>query len=379
MTTKVRSQQMTAPLFNGSASRVPKVPDFDSQDVFLGTLQAEVRRTERTGRPCVLMLAEAVDRACTEPGSADALLLALTRGTRATDVRGWYRDGSVLGIVFTEADAKEVHSAVAVIEARMRAVLAETLTLTQLAAVSLKFLVFPDGRTVKGSASEIEEVLQRESTGHQSGRGAAMACKRIMDIAGSLGALILAAPVFVVIALMVRFSSKGPILFRQSRVGENGGEFTFLKFRSMYAANNPAIHQEYVKNLIKGKETAGPAGEKVYKIVNDPRITPVGRVLRRTSLDEIPQFINVLKGDMSLVGPRPPIPYELEHYQPWHRQRLTAKPGITGLWQVQGRSRTTFDEMVRLDVQYVRSWTVWMDLRILFQTPKAVLTGNGAH
>ena len=366
-------------MFDDADSGVPTAPDFVQQDVFLGGLQAELRRTERSGRPFILMLAEGLDRAFTEPGANAKLLLALTTHTRATDIRGWYRDKSVLGIAFTEADAKQVQSVVGSIEARMREEFAEHLTVTQLTEVRLKFLVYPDGRTVKGEPSEIEQIMEPDVPRKHARRGVAMACKRILDIAGSLAALIVASPVFLGIAVLVKFSSHGPILFRQKRVGENGREFTFLKFRSMYAANNSAIHEEYVKKLIEGKQTTGPNGEKVFKIVNDPRITPVGRVLRRTSLDEIPQFINVLKGDMSLVGPRPPIPYEVAHYETWHRQRLSAKPGITGLWQVQGRSRTTFDEMVRLDVQYVRSWTVWMDLRILFMTPRAVLTGNGAH
>jgi lipopolysaccharide/colanic/teichoic acid biosynthesis glycosyltransferase len=118
----------------------------------------------------------------------------------------------------------------------------------------------------------------------------------------------------------------------------------------------------------------------VFKLTNDPRITPIGRLLRRTSLDELPQFLNVLKGQMSLVGPRPPIPYEVDCYEAWHKRRLlTVKPGITGLWQVKGRSRTTFDEMVRLDLQYARTWSLWLDLKIILKTPGAMVSGDGAH
>jgi lipopolysaccharide/colanic/teichoic acid biosynthesis glycosyltransferase len=162
-------------------------------------------------------------------------------------------------------------------------------------------------------------------------------------------------------------------------VGQYGHRFEFLKFRSMHVGNNNAIHKEFVKNLITGAAESA-AQNKVYKLTNDPRITPIGHFLRRSSLDELPQFFNVLTGQMSLVGPRPPIPYEVEVYEMWHRRRLLAvKPGITGLWQVQGRSRTTFDEMVRLDLQYARTWSVWMDLRILLQTPRAMVSGDGAH
>jgi len=151
----------------------------------------------------------------------------------------------------------------------------------------------------------------------------------------------------------------------------------------MECGNDASIHREYVKRFIAGE--ADPAGishtqNVVYKIQDDPRVTRVGKFLRKTSLDELPQFINVLKGDMSLVGPRPPIPYELEGYQIWHRRRvLESKPGITGLWQVNGRSRLKFDDMVRLDLQYARTWSLWLDIKILLRTPRAVLFGTGAY
>jgi lipopolysaccharide/colanic/teichoic acid biosynthesis glycosyltransferase len=144
------------------------------------------------------------------------------------------------------------------------------------------------------------------------------------------------------------------------------------------------IHQDYVSQFIAGKVEEKPAADSgaapVFKIQKDPRITPIGQFIRKTSLDEVPQFWNVLRGDMSLVGPRPPIAYEFRAYDVWHRRRvLEIKPGITGLWQVEGRSRTRFDDMVRLDLRYARSWSIWLDLRILLQTPGAVILGNGAH
>jgi lipopolysaccharide/colanic/teichoic acid biosynthesis glycosyltransferase len=148
----------------------------------------------------------------------------------------------------------------------------------------------------------------------------------------------------------------------------------------MYYKSDPKIHQNYVKQFISGKQSAQSGGRKgIFKIQDDPRITPVGRFLRRTSLDELPQFLNVLKGEMSLVGPRPPIPYEIETYELWHRRRfLEVKPGITGLWQVEGRSRTRFDDMVRLDLKYARTWSPWLDIKILLRTPTAVFWGDGA-
>jgi lipopolysaccharide/colanic/teichoic acid biosynthesis glycosyltransferase len=173
-------------------------------------------------------------------------------------------------------------------------------------------------------------------------------------------------------------SSKGPILFRQQRVGQFGKPFTFLKFRSMCDANDPAIHEEYVGRLIAGAADSQEAHkqQKFFKLTKDPRITPIGGFLRRTSLDELPQFFNVLIGDMSLVGPRPPIQYEVARYSAWHKRRLLAvKPGITGLWQVGGRNKVTFDDMVRMDLQYAKSWTLWLDVKILLKTPRAAVMG----
>src|SRR5690242_461421 len=202
--------------------------------------------------------------------------------------------------------------------------------------------------------------------------------KRILDILGSLFAIIIFSPLFISIAAAVKLTSKGPIFFRQERVGLGGRRFTFLKFRSMKCGSDPHIHQEYIRRFIAGKITEAPGG--AFKIKNDPRLTRIGAFLRRTSLDELPQLFNVLKGDMSLVGPRPAIPYEIDLYQPWHRGRfLEVKPGITGLWQVVGRSRTTFDEMVRLDLQYAKQWSLWLDIKILLQTPRAVLSREGAY
>jgi lipopolysaccharide/colanic/teichoic acid biosynthesis glycosyltransferase len=178
------------------------------------------------------------------------------------------------------------------------------------------------------------------------------------------------------VATLIKLTSRGQVFFKQRRVGQFGQEFTFIKFRSMVVNNDPDIHRKYVEALIQNK--AGGNGE--FKIKNDPRVTPIGRFLRRTSLDELPQFLNTLKGDMSLVGPRPPIPYEMEKYALWHRRRvLEAKPGITGIWQVHGRSRTTFDEMVRMDLRYIRNRSFWLDLKLLLKTPYAVLKGNGAY
>jgi exopolysaccharide biosynthesis polyprenyl glycosylphosphotransferase len=201
--------------------------------------------------------------------------------------------------------------------------------------------------------------------------------KRLVDIAGSLTAMALLAPVFAAIAVGVKLTSPGPVFFRQRRIGQYGKPFTFWKFRSMKVNNDASAHEKFVKEMIVTGSGGGKNG--VFKITDDPRVTKLGKFLRKSSLDELPQFYNVLKGEMSLVGPRPPVPYEVKVYDYWHRRRLLAvKPGITGLWQVNGRSRVGFDDMVRMDLQYASNWSMWLDMKIMLQTPMAVLGGSGA-
>lgn len=206
--------------------------------------------------------------------------------------------------------------------------------------------------------------------------------KRLMDVVGSLFLLVLLAPVLVATVVTIKLTSKGPVLFRQRRIGQFGKPFTFLKFRSMSVNNNPNVHEEYVKHFLSGKVTSEETSDspRLYKLTRDPRITPFGRFLRNTSLDELPQLLNVLHGSMSLVGPRPPVEYEYQRYEVWHKSRLfTVKPGITGLWQVDGPGRLRFDDMVRLDVKYIDQWSLLLDIKILLRTPIAVITGRGYY
>ena len=205
--------------------------------------------------------------------------------------------------------------------------------------------------------------------------------KRMSDILIGLLATVLLFPVMLVIALGIKWSTPGPVLFAQKRVGYKGKMFTFLKFRTMLANSDDSIHREYVTKLIKGEIQNGSASvddKPLYKLDDDRRVTKIGKFLRAWSLDELPQLFNVLKGEMSLIGPRPAIPYEVENYRAWHMERLDVRPGITGLWQVRGRSRTTFDEMVRMDIEYIRNWSLLLDFKILLQTFKAVLSQEGA-
>ena len=343
-----------------------------SEDAFIARLHLEQRRTERSHRPFIFVLLESAKllNESQSQGPQKQILDIVLTAFRETDIRGWYREGSAIGLIFTEIGPAEGRTIGTALLEKIRGLLEGTLSPRQAGQVRLSFYVFPEDWD-KNQGTE-EAVLYPDST---RSRKASQLAKRLVDVAGSLTALTLASPLFLAIAAAVKLTSKGPVLFRQERVGQYGRKFTFLKFRSMGVNNNDAIHQEYVKNLI-----AGSIDSKVKKITNDPRVTRIGGFLRKTSLDELPQFLNVLKGEMSLVGPRPPIPYEVDSYEIWHRRRLLAvKPGITGLWQVNGRSRTTFDEMVRLDLQYAKTWSVWLDLKILLRTPRAVVAGDGAY
>jgi len=188
--------------------------------------------------------------------------------------------------------------------------------------------------------------------------------------------LIMLVPVLLAIAAIIRLDSPGPIVFRQHRVGRAGRMFNFYKFRTMFDGNDPSEHRGYYAQLVRGE---APRVNGSYKLALDRRVTRAGRLLRRYSLDEFPQLLNVLKGEMSLVGPRPPLPYEVDWYGPRELRRLQVTPGLTGLWQVSGRGTLNFQEMIELDLAYINRWSLLLDLRILLRTPWAVVTAKGAH
>lgn len=227
------------------------------------------------------------------------------------------------------------------------------------------------------------------------GRYFYFATKRLFDVVIALLLLILLLPVMLLITILIKLDSSGPILFVQKRVGarrqmKNGQifwqikNFSFYKFRTMKNNTGDDLHQQFMQAYIAGDEARmaelqpDPEASTAFKLTNDPRVTRIGEFLRQTSLDELPQLWNVIKGDMSLVGPRPPIPYEVAMYSPEHLKRLAASPGITGLWQVSGRCETSFDELVALDIEYIQKQSLWLDFKILLMTATAIISEKGA-
>lgn len=347
-------------------------------------LSLERKRSERSGTGFVLVLLDSTRLLKSQGGrqAIEGALLALSRSSRDTDIQGWFKDGATIGVIFTELalDADERSIATALLS-KVTMALTSALSLRQMHGISLSLHAFPESWDEDNLANPDESIFDAPLYQHWPDRLPYLA-KRLMDVVGSSVALAFCLPLFAGISIAIKLTSKGPVFFCQKRLGQSGRKFTFLKFRSMYVNNDATIHRDYVKRFIANANGCGQTreGQSTYKLTADPRVTPVGSFLRKTSLDELPQFLNVLKGEMSLVGPRPPLPYEVECYKVWHRARLlSAKPGITGLWQVGGRSRVKFDEMVRMDLKYATSWSIWLDIKILLQTPRAIVSGNGAH
>ncbi len=213
------------------------------------------------------------------------------------------------------------------------------------------------------------------------GRRAYDVIKRVLDVTISGAIIAMTSPLWIAIGIAIRVTSRGPILFRQTEaIGRNGGKFTLYKFRTMRSDATDATHREAIAKFVAGQSLATDEREgAVYKIVRDPRVTTIGRVLRKTGLDELPQFINVLCGEMSIVGPRPPVSYEYERYDGRARQRLAVRPGITGLYQVLARSQVSFDKMIDIDLDYVARRSLALDVSIMLRTPWVMLTGRGAY
>jgi lipopolysaccharide/colanic/teichoic acid biosynthesis glycosyltransferase len=357
-----------------------------AETTFHALLTHERRRAERSRKPFVLMLLEmhALHAKSVGASFSERVSSALAGATRETDLIGWYEEGRILAAIFAELNVEENVPVAELLRSKIEKVLQDSVGTKAAARIVITTHIFPESWNQDGIERPADLKLYPDLSEKRSKTRLPIVVKRGIDILGSAVLLLLLSPILAVIALAIKLTSKGPVIFEQERLGQFGTKFKCLKFRTMYTNNDPKIHREYVQNFIAGQteNAAGSnnSGPVVYKLTNDPRVTPVGQFLRKTSLDEFPQFLNVLRGEMSLVGPRPPVPYEFEMYDYWHRRRVfELKPGVTGLWQVNGRSRTCFDDMVRLDLRYSQTWSLWLDLKILLATPRAVVAGNGAH
>ena len=351
-----------------------------SEDLFRGALVRERKRADRSRDPIVLLLLKLDARTIT--GwllTRTAILAALNAARDETHILGWFEQQTTLGLLATHVRTGDERFA-SEFEARVRRELGCRVDTETLSRFSIQVHVHQDPTTRATPTVKPVDPLLEDTKPGDGRRLVYDAAKRTVDLCASLALLTILLPLFLAIGVLIKLTSSGPIFFRQERVGHRMNPFTILKFRTMRTNVSHAIHHEFVTSFINSGERAQEAGRKgLFKIANDPRVTPIGRILRKTSLDELPQLWNVLRGDMSLVGPRPPLQYEVAQYQPWHRRRvLEAKPGITGLWQVSGRSRTTFDDMVRLDLRYAKVPSLWADIKILLATPAAVIAGKGA-
>jgi len=369
-----------------AGEKVVVSPSILEENLFKETIRRERKRTERSGLAMVLLLIGTRD--C-HGENKSALLSEIAKAISAVksdiDILGWFEQESLIGLILPEIENDDLASVCAQIEARIQKEIALRLSEGGLVdRLLVRLRVYPEPQLVGEESAQLPDVdpfLYPELHASYQTTSVFQCLKRGLDILASVILLCLLSPLLLLVAGLVKLSSGGPVIFRQLRIGQMMKPFMICKFRTMYADADHRIHVDYVSWFIsssaKGKE--GKNQETVFKLTNDPRITPIGHLLRKTSLDELPQLWNVLCGDMSLVGPRPPLWYELKQYKPWHRHRiLEAKPGVTGLWQVTGRSRTTFDDMVRLDLRYARRRSLWTDIKIILATPAAVIKGKGA-
>jgi len=342
------------------------------REVFRKIIDRERARANRTGE--IFSLVVYILQGGSEKHETLQLLAdTLSSNIRSIDAAGWL-DSQHIGVLLPETDSVGA-------ERFAKKINHETLSLQLLS--NYEIFTYPSETLTNPEDESLSEENKRTqmrssfwdglNTKHAQRKSDYIFCltrrilKRSFDCFGAAICLLLLSPLFLFISAFIKVVSPGPVFFKQQRVGYGGHPFTFLKFRTMRQGADSSEHQAYLATLINGDS------DKMTKLDHDPQIIPGGNMLRKSCLDELPQLFNVLHGEMSLVGPRPPIPYEVKEYQSWHRGRFDALPGMTGLWQVSGKNRLSFREMVRLDIRYAKERSLWMDLKILFRTPLAIL------
>jgi lipopolysaccharide/colanic/teichoic acid biosynthesis glycosyltransferase len=343
--------------------------DVLAREAFLVQLEREKRRADRSKAS----LSVATFRFSKEADEDDAnrLLELLSARKRETDVVGRLND-ELVAVLLPDTGSEGSHQFI-------RKITNAALGVRFAAAVE----TYPDHllEHMSGERGEYRPLVEIGAESAVRPRPAALAVKRAIDFVGAAAGLIAFSPLMLIVALAIAVDSPGPLVYKQVRLGRGGRPFVFYKFRSMYRDADDRIHRNYVRNLIESGRRSGAARDESKpwsKLESDSRITPVGRFIRKTCLDELPQLVNVLKGDLSLVGPRPPLPYEASAYDSWHfRRMLDMKPGVTGLWQVGGGNCASFNDMVRMDLRYVRRWSLALDLEILLRTVLIVLGKRG--
>lgn len=334
-------------------------------------LKWERKRTERSQKPFAMITVEIRHLVkAKEKKFIKNIAVVLDACFREIDIKGWYKDLSIVGIICPDVPHKNVEA----IKRKLEEALGKALPPQFAQDLRVSYICFPEAGSNEVSAQNL--AMYPEFKLNSIKRVVSDSCKRSMDIIVASMMLAVALPIMIAVAVGIKINSPGPVFFKQKRVGFGGRAFTLLKFRSMKINNDDSAHKEFVKNFIKTKNSEITEDTKSFKIVKDPRVTPIGRFIRKTSIDELPQLLNVLSGEMSLVGPRPPIPYEVDEYHIWHRRRvMEVKPGITGFWQVHGRSITSFETMVRMDLYYIKYRNLLLDIMLILKTPRSLLKG----
>jgi len=378
---------------------------FYSRSLLEQRIKEEIFRTYRIGSPFSLVLfnpAKLMSASFKNKKKAIKKIIEfLDQETRETDIKGWW-DKNKIAVLLLDTRPEDAALLVDKLLSRMQTY--DRNLVKSVEEASFEILAFPNTRCLQPSVNDETEEKDSKISNQKSNQNfrkmdfstippndnSLIQCgfkkhqeliKRCLDIIVSAAGLIILSPLFLLCAILIKLDSSGPVFYRQARVSKGGKCFTFLKFRSMQHNADEEIHKNHVKNLmdlIAGLSSDGPSGERSYKLTEDARVTRMGKFLRRTSIDELPQLINVLRGDMSLVGPRPHPIYEVEQYTYWHSHRLDVKPGITGLGQIYGRFNTEYADVYRLDLQYLKRPSLILDLHILLKTIPLVLSGRGA-